>query len=155
MSEARPGIGFRSFDDSRANRVLQHVADDREEGLVGELHGEAPESILPDMTPLRRTTLRLMGVDRHPPVDETAQGVDVARFYDGVKVIVQYGERVDAHGNDFPGGAKGIDEALELGVAVKDVRALVAPVDDVVDGAAELAARSAWHCWQEPFDCRL
>jgi hypothetical protein len=95
-----------------------------------------------------------MGVDRHPSVDEATQGVDVAWFHDDVKVIVQYAERVEAYGDDFPGGAQGIDEALKLCVGVKDVRALIAPVDDVVDGAAELAAGTAWHYWQEPFDCR-
>ena len=119
-SQSRPGPVHSLFDQSCADRVAEHIAEDREEMAVV-LNRKTFEAALPDMPMTVVVPMITPDVTGHPPLHERAEGGVRGRLYDQVKMI---GHEADAEELDevlgFRGG-KQVETCGVVAVLVEDL----------------------------------
>ena len=109
-SQTRPGPVHRVFDRPRANRIAEHVAEDREEMRVL-LNRKTFETALPHMPVTVVVPMVAADMAGHPLRHEWAEGCLGGRLHDEVKMI---GHEADAEELDEVGGFRG-GEPVETG----------------------------------------
>ncbi len=143
-SHARPRPVHDMLDQPRANRIAEHVAEDREEMAVL-LNRKAFEAALPHMSVPVVVPMVAADVAGHPPLHERAEGSVGGRLHDEVKMIRH---QADAEELDGVFGFRGGEQVKKCGVVavlMEDRGATVATIQHMVDVSGHLSARNPRH----------
>lgn len=131
-------------DQAGADGIAQAVAEHREQMSVL-LNREALETALPDMAVAMVVPVIAAHVTREPPMDERAEGIRGCGLEHEMEVV---GHEAEAEDLDRIAGfriGEQVEESAVVRVFVKDHRAGVAAVEDMVDMAGALSTRNTRH----------
>ena len=144
MLEAGPRPLRGVWGQARADRVVHHIVEHRQEMPIP-LDRKVLEAALPDMAVAAVVPVIAADVTRQPPLHQPTEGVAARRFQDEMKMIGHQAEAQDFDRIFGFGDGQQVEKGAVVAVFVKDRRAPVATVDDMVDVAADLTARETRH----------
>ena len=143
-AQARPGPVDGVLDQPRADRIAEHVAEDREEMAVV-LNWKTFEAALPHMPVTVVVPMVAADVAGHPPLHERAEGVVGGRLHDEVEMI---GHQADAEYFDRILRLRRGEQVETCGVVavlVEDRGATIPTIQHMVGVPGYLSARNPRH----------
>lgn len=145
MLEARPRplLGVRS--QPRADRVVHNIVEHRQEMPVL-LDGKVFEAALPDMAMAVVMPVIPAHMTGQPPQHDATEGASARRFQHEMKMIGHQTEAKDFDRIFGFGDDQQVEQGAVVAIFIKDRRATVATIDDVVDITSDLLSpREARH----------
>ena len=143
-SQARPGPVDGVLDQPRADRIAEHVAEDREEMAVV-LNWKTFEAALPHMPVTVVVPMVAADVAGHPPLHERAEGSVGGRLHDEVKMIGHEAEAEELDGIFGFRRGEQVETCGVVAVLVKDHGATVPTIQHMVGVSGHLSARNPRH----------
>jgi len=143
-SQIRPGPVEGVFDQSRTDRVAEHVAQDCEEMAVV-LNGKTFEAALPDMPVATVVPMVATDMTGQPPLHEGTERALGGGLDDEMKMVGHQTESEQLDGMFRFRGGKQVETCGVVAVLVEDRGATVAAIQRMVDVAGHLSARNPRH----------
>ncbi len=143
-SHARPRPVHDVLDQPRANRIAEHVAEDREEMAVL-LNRKTFEAALPHMAVTVVVPMVAADVAGHPPLHERAQGRNRHGLHDQMEMIGHQAEAEDLDGMPGFGRAEQVKECSVIAVLVEDRGAPVSTIQHMVGVSSDVSTRNPRH----------
>lgn len=144
MLHTRPGPVRSLLHQARAHRIAQHIAQHRKQVIIL-LNGKTLETALPDMPSAVVVPMIPADVTRHPPLHERTECVWSRRLHHKVEMIGHETEAQDADRVSDFGGTEQLKKDGVVRFFVKDNRAAVATVEDMVGMTSQLSTRNPRH----------
>jgi len=132
------------LDQSRANRIAEHIAEGREEMAVL-LNRKTLEPTLPHMSMAPVMLVVPPDMARHPPLHEWAQGSLGGRLHDQMKMIRHEADAKHVDGEFGFCRGKQVEESRVVAVFMKDGRPTVPTIQNMVGVPGYLSAWNPRH----------
>ena len=129
-SQARPGPVHRRLDQSRADRIAQHLAENREDMRVV-LNRKTLEAALPHMPMTAVVPMIAADMTGHPPLHEGAQRRGRGRLHHEMNMIRHQTEAQERDGMRGVRRGEQVEEGDVVALLVEDRRAAVPAIQDI------------------------